>query len=379
MLTPSPFHPHVLASEWVFRWQTPYSIHHRSQLEASFPSSHLNRLQDVLGAAVAPKTQETWGAGLLRFNQYCDSISLPEEGRMPASELLLALFVANCAAGDVSGSTVNKWLAGIHRGHQIADAPWFGGQLLSQAKKGATRLAPTSSRRERRQPVTLKHLDALRRRLVLSNSFDAAVYAVACVAFWACCRLGELLILSRHGFNLQKNVSRGCPKNHGVAKFGRRFSTFHLPDTKTKGADGDDIYLIDCPLLSNPVTAFEHHLASNPQIPDDAPLFAWQTAEGGWAPMTRAWFMDRCRVIWEEEGLERLDGHSFRIGGTTHHLMSGIDPWVVMVIGRWSSKSFLTYWRKVEEILPNFISEAYESVESLTLRMSRFTHNMSLS
>ena len=105
---------------------------------------------------------------------------------------------------------VNKWLAGIHRGHQIADAPWFGGQLLSQVKKGATRLAPTSSQWERCQPVTLKHLDALWQCLVLSNSFDAAVYAIACVAFWACCRLGELLILSHHGFNLQKNVSRGC-------------------------------------------------------------------------------------------------------------------------------------------------------------------------
>ena len=64
---------------------------------------------------------------------------------MPASELLLALFVANCVAGDVSGSTVDKWLAGIHRGHQIADAPWFGGHLLSQAKKGAIRLTPSTS------------------------------------------------------------------------------------------------------------------------------------------------------------------------------------------------------------------------------------------
>ena len=95
--------------------------------------------------------------------------------------------------------------------------------------------------------------------------------------------------------------------------------------------------------------------------------------------MTKVWFMDRCRVIWEEEGLERLDGHSFWIGGTTHHLMSGIDPWVVMVIGCWSYKSFLTYWCKVEEFLPNFISEAYESIESLTLYMSCFRHNMSLS
>jgi hypothetical protein len=46
-----------------------------------------------------------------------------------------------------------------------------------------------------------------------------------------------------------------------------------------------------------------------------------------------------------------------------------------MIIGRWSSAAFLTYWRKIEEILPNLISEAYRSVESLTVRMSRFVRN----
>jgi len=65
---------------------------------------------------------------------------------MPASELLLALFVSNCAAGNIASSTIDKWLAGIHHGHQIANAPWFNSQLLSQAKKGATRLAPTVSK-----------------------------------------------------------------------------------------------------------------------------------------------------------------------------------------------------------------------------------------
>jgi len=100
----------------------------------------------VLGEAVTPKTCEGWGAGLLWFNQYCDSISLPEEGQMPTSELLLALFVANCAAGNIASSTIDKWLAGIQGGHQIADAPWFNSQLLSQAKKGAMRLAPAASR-----------------------------------------------------------------------------------------------------------------------------------------------------------------------------------------------------------------------------------------
>jgi len=378
MLMPSPFHPHVLAAERVFKWHTPYSIQCQTHLETVFPQTHLNKLQHVLGEAVMPKTREGWGAGLLRFNQYCDSISLPEEGQMPASELLLALFVANCAAGKVSSSTVDKWLAGIHRGHQVADALWFSSHLLSQVKKGATKLAPSDSRHPKRCPITLEHLDALRRHLDLTNSFDATVYAVACVAFWACCRLGELLVTSRGAFNLQRDISRGCLKTRGVAKFGRRFTMLHLPKTKTKGQQGEDIYLIDCPLLSNPVNAFEHHLASNPHVPEDAPLFAWQSADGGWCPMTKTWFMESCIGAWRKEGLDLLEGHSFRIGGMTHHLMSGVDPWVVMVIGRWSSSSFLMYWRKVEEILPNFISEAYDAVESLTTHMSRFVQNMAL-
>ena len=55
-----------------------------------------------------PKMHEGLGAGLLHFNQYCDAIGLPEEGWMPASELLLALFVANCMARSVSSSMVDK-------------------------------------------------------------------------------------------------------------------------------------------------------------------------------------------------------------------------------------------------------------------------------
>jgi len=134
--------------------------------------------------------------GLSQCNQYCDSITLPEEGQMPTSELLLALFVTNCAAGSVASLTVEKWLVGIHCGHQIADALWLGHQFLLQKKKGAVRLVPAASQHARHFPNTLRHLDALCRCLCLSSLFDAAVYAVACIAFWACCCLGKLLIIS---------------------------------------------------------------------------------------------------------------------------------------------------------------------------------------
>ena len=99
----------------------------------------------MLGKVVVPKTHEGWGAGLLCFNQYCNSINLLEEGCMLASELLLALFVANCVAGEVAGLMVDKWLASIHCGHQITDTLWFRGHLLSQTKKGAARLVPPLS------------------------------------------------------------------------------------------------------------------------------------------------------------------------------------------------------------------------------------------
>jgi len=33
-----------------------------------------------------------------------------------------------------------------------------------------------------------------------------------------------------------------------------------------------------------------------------------------------------------------LRGQSFKIGGTTHLLLLGIDPWIVMVQGRWGSQ-----------------------------------------
>jgi hypothetical protein len=59
-----------------------------------------------------------------------------------------------------------------------------------------------------------------------------------------------------------------------------------------------------------------------------------------------------------------LDGHGLRIGGTTHLLLRGVDPWVVMKQGRWSSSAFLLYCRNVEEILPLFIGDSLDTFTS---------------
>ncbi|KAF8573067.1 hypothetical protein K439DRAFT_1376608, partial [Ramaria rubella] len=105
-------------------------------------------------------------------------------------------------------------------------------------------------------------------------------------------------------------------------------------------------------------------------------LFAWHTAADGWELMTKEWFMNRCNDIFRDHGLQIMDRHSFCIGGTTWLLLLGVDPWIIKVIGRWSSAAFLTYWCKIECILPNFISDAYQAVQTLSSCMSRFVSSL---
>ncbi|KAF9030724.1 hypothetical protein BDZ89DRAFT_949451 [Hymenopellis radicata] len=66
--------------------------------------------------------------------------------------------------------------------------------------------------------------------------------------------------------------------------------------------------------------------------------------------LTKRAFLLRCNEIWLKEGLSRLTGHSFRIGGTTYFLLKGKDPNVVKALGRWSSDAFLRYWRQLDQL-----------------------------
>jgi len=135
---------------------------------------------------------------------------------------------------------------------------------------------------------------------------------------------------------------------------------YHIPWSKTTGADGADIVLTKINAFNDPVTALRHHLSANATVPDHAPLFAYETADGGWAPMTKPWFMARCTEIWDSVGiLDKVLGHGFRIGGATELLLMGTPPDIVAIQGRWKSRAFLKYWRKIELILPIFISRSH--------------------
>ncbi|KAJ3521044.1 hypothetical protein NMY22_g12477 [Coprinellus aureogranulatus] len=75
--------------------------------------------------------------------------------------------------------------------------------------------------------------------------------------------------------------------------------------------------------------------------------------------------------VWADAGLQKVSGHSFRIGGAVMLLLAGVSPEVVAATGGWTSLAFLLYWRRVEEVLPMSTFKAYQKVE-LDKKMETF-------
>lgn len=371
----SPLRPHVPAHERLTCWQTPYSFTYFNILSKIFPVKLIRKWRSIIEASVDQTTRKNYAAGLLRFNQFCNKYNIPENLRMPASEELLALFIADFGAGIVAGKTVSGWLTGLEFWHTVNGAPWRGGNILKRTKQGVSNLAPSSSSKPEREPITYEHMLALRDNLDLGNSKDTAIWAAACVAFKSCCRLGELLIDSRNSFDPSRNVSHICSIIRQQSPYDRPFIRFKIPWSKTDKSRGAWIYVASSDDPVDARSALEHHFVVNKGVPSSAPLFAFQTTNN-WCPLTRASFMSRCESIWSSVGLSCPQGHGFRIGGATFLLLCGVDPWIVMKQGRWSSKAFLRYWRKIDLVLSVFLPDSSPTLAQIR---SSITHIASLS
>ncbi len=109
----STFRPHVLTKHRIISWSTPYSQSVFNDLINSFPETTINSWRFVMQLSVSEGTLQNYGAGLLRFTQFCDIHGIPEASRMPASETLLSIFVVEIGAGKKSASSIDSWLSGF--------------------------------------------------------------------------------------------------------------------------------------------------------------------------------------------------------------------------------------------------------------------------
>jgi len=161
----------------------------------------------AIRGALAPNTKATYGAGPMRFTQFCDEWGISEEARMPASYALLCAFIGK-HKGKQAGSTIRSWLSGLRSWHIINHAPWYGDDDWVHLARVSANKEGTAHKQPLRAPVSIEHLAALRRVLNLSNPFHAAVWAIAVCTFFACRRLGEMTVTTATSFDGKYHVLR---------------------------------------------------------------------------------------------------------------------------------------------------------------------------
>lgn len=318
-------------------------------LAASAPGFDASLWRGVMEKGFARNTLVNYDSFVEKFHRFCDDNRIPQDQRLPASEPLLCAFAVSLAT-HVAGSSATGVFSGLKAWHMLNNTQWCGSARLQVFLRGVAALAPKSSSRDPRQPVTLDMIRMLFEELDLRDPLDVVIFAVATVAFWGLCRLGELLGTARTRYSPNELPSRRALEPAFTQAGSRELS---LPRTKTSQVHGQKVILLRQAYEVDPIRALERHLATNNDIQEGEHLFAYQTVINGKQThrnLTKEVFLNRCNAIWSKHGITRITGHCFRIGGTTELLLQGLAPDLVKSMGRWSSDAHLRYWRETRSI-----------------------------
>lgn len=314
----------------------------------------------MLARSREPSTWGVYAAGLSVFHACCDSRDppVPERLRAPINTDLLLHFV-QCCAGVYAGSTVVNYVAGIKAWHQVHALPWRvdEGQLKA-ALTAAEKMAPPSSKRPKRAPVTVAWIEAVATKLDMSKPLDVAVLACLTTVFWSVSRLGEFVPDSVKNFDPARGVKRSDVKEdvEDSRLAGAKVTVFTIPSTKAAPGVGESVFWSEHSGLSDPRAALQRHFTlSNPGQHDH--VFAWRGKGNILRPLSKNSFMARVNKAAKAAGVEPMQGHGLRIGGVLEHLLRGVPFEVVKVMGRWASDAFQVYLRKHAAILTPYIQD----------------------
>jgi hypothetical protein len=352
---PSTLRPHCLARDRLRLWLPPHGRSSRDHTGSPLPLSDVdfNRILTVIGHSLASGTRETYGSGLLVFHVFCDARHIPEDQRGPASSVLILAFIASCA-GLYSGKTLENYLYGVRAWHLLHGLPWFADPAqVASALTGGARLAPPSSTRPKRHPFTVTILVAIRSVLDLSDPLDSAVYACLLTSFFSLARVGEVTVRSLTAFRPFLHV-KVSDIQHDADRHGYKVTILHLPHTKVSPS-GEDVYFAAHPGAFDPLHALANHLTIN-QPPPSAHLFSWKH-RGGLRPLTRSEFLRTLTRASSRLGIEPLNGHGIRIGGTLEYLLRGVPFDTVKCMGRWSSDAFVGYLRQHAVVMAPYLQD----------------------
>jgi hypothetical protein len=324
-----------------------------AQLQASALTQAKNQLKLALAHSHAPKTSKNYDYAVRRYVKFAASIGYSEDTALPASEELILLWICE-GLGKTGPGTAKQNLSALCAWHIKQRLPWHRPECVPFISKALKEFWPCEFKKQAtRPPITSAMISMLVRAWQGGSSQQICALAIALVAWCGQCRLGELLPESQCIFD-PKRLPR---RSHwlGPLRSNPHSSELQLPWTKTNHFDGDTIFLLRQCYPLNATLALCRHFASSPL--GSKHFICEFTTNGSSLFLCKESFMVMCNHVWSKEGLPRITGHSFRIGGTTALLCSGVNPEIVKKLGRWSSDAFLIYWRSLGHLFSKNASD----------------------
>lgn len=305
----------------------------------SFPFLHKDaqHIQNVMIHVWVNSTQEAYGSGILAFHVYCDSTSIDEPSRAPASSELISAFIESGLAGSYSGKTIASYVHGVwHAWHILHGKTWsLDNNRIDTMLKAAKNLTPSASKRKKRPPYTVDFMTSLSilQKLDSDDPLDAAVRGCLATAFYSIARAGEFTVKNLSSFDPSMHVKRSdvC---HETDRNGLATTVFHLLRTKTSQA-GEDIFWAMQNGPTDPDAALLNHFRVNNPLPEIA-LFSYKFRSTH-HPLMKTKFIGCLARAAKDAGLDPLQGHAIRIGATLEYLLRNVPFDVVKTMGRWAS------------------------------------------
>lgn len=301
--------------------------------------------------AYAEATRETYGSGLLTFHVFCDSKTIPEHQRAPASHIVISSFITSMA-GHYSAKTIVNYVCGVRAWHILHGVTWaFNEMEIDTLLKASISLAPATAKRSKREPYTIDLMTAIHQQLDHNNPLDAAVFACLTTTFFATARTGEFTVPRLDGFDPAIHVKLSNV-NDTHDRQNLAMKTFFLPRTKA-APEGEEVSWAKQEGPTDPEKAFSNHLRVN-DPPHNGALFAYRHKDS-YRPLTKTKFIQRLASATKAAGRQPVQGHGIRIGSTLEYLLRNVPFDVVKVKGRWASDAFLVYLRRHAQILAPYM------------------------
>lgn len=305
----------------------------------------LKKVEIVLNHGLAKSTSRKYDQGIRKYLEFCKSINMNEEEALPCTDDILCMFLCD-GVGKWGSSHAKSLISSIRSWHVCNGYDWKPSLRLSLIKKGLDYYKSNEENaKSPRLPVTPKMIRLLSQRWRKGSAIQKCALACALAAWTGQMRLGEILPQS-----IRLLERRKLPhwKDFTCAQASGGTSSLRLPWTKTTCWRGDTVnFSIQTPPFNASDALKRHKSTSNLS---NQHLLCEYRDEGQVRILDKESFMSMCNSVWLSHSFAKYTGHSFRIGGTTMLLRSGITPEVVKKMGRWKSDAFQLYWCDLNEI-----------------------------